>query len=280
MTRSVAVRGAQSLDVPLDQGPVVPTIHGRHERFAGWQSKATTNARQIRAWWQRWPDAIPAVVPGLVGKSCVDIDVNREYGDDGFRSLDAAGIDVTTASHVSISQGGHGRHAGFDGVTRSCSEVLPCVDLRSVDDYITEVHPMPPAEDATSQLPPELASAADWSEVYDGRGQSRLDGHGGAPDPALAALVRSIERDAYTWSIDPPRWIARRERDDAVAQVVQLGNAGHEGASAALISIRELWMLRPEPPVTELPEYQFDAAMSRAIKSADGVTNQVDDVRV
>lgn len=43
-----------------------------------WQKQATTDPAQIEAWWNEWPEAIPAAVPGLVGCFALDVDVKGD----------------------------------------------------------------------------------------------------------------------------------------------------------------------------------------------------------
>ncbi len=52
---------------------------------------ATRDEAQIRDWWRRWPDALPALVtgklPGIIG-----LDVDMRPGISGFDSLEALGV--------------------------------------------------------------------------------------------------------------------------------------------------------------------------------------------
>lgn len=62
--------------------PVFPCAPGsKHPRVPGGFQAATTNLKQVEAWWRRWPDANVAVPTGSVsGIEVVDVDRHGEAG--------------------------------------------------------------------------------------------------------------------------------------------------------------------------------------------------------
>ena len=57
--------------------PVDP-VDGKRPKIGRWQDKATTNAEQIRAWWQAWPNANIGIATGeRSGIWVLDVDVKE-----------------------------------------------------------------------------------------------------------------------------------------------------------------------------------------------------------
>jgi hypothetical protein len=42
--------------------------------ISGWRTNASTDANQIKAWWQQYPDAVPAIELGRAGLIVIDLD--------------------------------------------------------------------------------------------------------------------------------------------------------------------------------------------------------------
>ena len=75
--------------------PVFPCVPGTKRPIVrGGFHEATTNARQVEAWWRRWPDANLAVPTGAAsGVDVVDVDRHPERdGLVGFRRARDAGL--------------------------------------------------------------------------------------------------------------------------------------------------------------------------------------------
>jgi len=58
---------------------------------SGWQQRATTDAGQIRRWWQPLPDAAPGIELGCAG--LIVIDADRHGGPDGVAALERLAIE-------------------------------------------------------------------------------------------------------------------------------------------------------------------------------------------
>ncbi|MSP11815.1 MAG: DUF927 domain-containing protein [Chloroflexi bacterium] len=74
---------------------------GKHPRIAAWEHAASTDARTISAWWQRWPQANIGIAAGKSGLVVIDIDTYHG----GALELDAA----ERATITSLTGGG-GEH--------------------------------------------------------------------------------------------------------------------------------------------------------------------------
>lgn len=66
------------------QGPKCPPKSaGKHPRIKQWQVDATTDAKQVARWWQRWPGANVGIATGdASGLFVLDVD-----GDEGRQAL-------------------------------------------------------------------------------------------------------------------------------------------------------------------------------------------------
>jgi energy-coupling factor transporter ATP-binding protein EcfA2 len=88
--------------------PVTPD----KDPLAKWKTEATTNPKKIRAWWRWQPDAMPAFATGE--ESGIDVlDLDRKDGKDGFKALDALGIDPASLSWVIVETASGGWHLYF-----------------------------------------------------------------------------------------------------------------------------------------------------------------------
>ena len=87
------------------------TEHGFHD--------ATTDGAVIRAWWERWPDANPAIATGTTGPDVLDVDVKPEgNGFSALNQLKRAGILAGAAALVRTRSGG--LHIYFAGTDQGC----------------------------------------------------------------------------------------------------------------------------------------------------------------
>jgi len=102
-----------------------------------WRDKATDDLDRIKAWWRKWPDAMPGLPTGKVnGVSVVDLDVDPAKGKDGIAAYRDMGLDPDVADLVVRTAGG-GLHIYFDhqaGVANSTSKVG--VDVRGDGGYV------------------------------------------------------------------------------------------------------------------------------------------------
>jgi hypothetical protein len=133
------------------------TEHGFHD--------ATTDEAVIRAWWERWPDANPAIATGAPGPDVLDVDVKPEgNGFSALNQLKRAGILAGAAALVRTRSGG--LHVYFAGTDQGC-RALPRhhLDFKARGGYVLA----PPS--AVHGKPYELldhrpgTAALDWSKV-------------------------------------------------------------------------------------------------------------------
>jgi hypothetical protein len=66
--------------------PVFPAGPDKRPLLAGWQEKATTEAEQLRRWWDTHPGAVPAIVVGRAGLIVIDCD-RHTGGNDGIEAF-------------------------------------------------------------------------------------------------------------------------------------------------------------------------------------------------
>ncbi|APZ54096.1 VapE domain-containing protein [Salipiger abyssi] len=127
-----------NLDVALAWAEVgIPIFPARAEskrpHVTGWQDKATTDPAQLRRWWRKWPDAMPAIPTGSRSGIAV-LDLDRKNGKDGFETLRELGHDPDVLSPHVISTPSGGGHIYFrhvDGLRNSTDEIGPGVDVRA-----------------------------------------------------------------------------------------------------------------------------------------------------
>ena len=107
---------------------------GKHPRTKNGVKDATTDTKQIRAWWKQWPDAHIAIACGS-GLAVLDIDP-RHGGDESLDQLtDEIGKLPDTPE---VLTGGGGRHLYFtcDQDLPNKVSLLPGIDLRSEGGYV------------------------------------------------------------------------------------------------------------------------------------------------
>ena len=117
----------------------------KHPRV-GWIQYQTARPSefQVRAWWQRWPNANVIVVTGAISRLVV-VDVDpRHGGDESLRDLSP-----TLPDTIVCLTGGGGQHYYFQypGPVRSGAGILHGIDLRGDGGYVVA----PPSTHASSQ---------------------------------------------------------------------------------------------------------------------------------
>jgi hypothetical protein len=100
-----------NLDVALELAEVgvfVFPANAEKKPLVKWRDESTTDSAKIKAWWQRFPNAVPAIDVGKSGLLVIDAD--RHGGPDGvqaFRDLvDELGIDVSACPIIRTPSGG------------------------------------------------------------------------------------------------------------------------------------------------------------------------------
>lgn len=95
-------------DIPVLPWRWVKRKSGKWDKvphITDWPKMATTDAKQIRKWWKRWPDAQVGIVTGE--RSGIDVlDLDQKYGKDGVAALREAGHKVDSPVIVKTPSGG------------------------------------------------------------------------------------------------------------------------------------------------------------------------------
>ncbi|WP_057795258.1 bifunctional DNA primase/polymerase [Roseovarius atlanticus] len=103
-----------------------------------WPARATTDAETIRAWFDKFPDAAPAIVTGEEnGFDVLDIDVKKDC--DGFEELRKLRIPNGALSPVLVDTPSGGTHYYFkhhSGLRNSEGELAPGIDVRADGGYV------------------------------------------------------------------------------------------------------------------------------------------------
>lgn len=104
---------------------------GKHPRVAGWQSKATTDERQIRTWWTEWPEANIGIYTG--GGAFFVVDEDGDAGRLSREELEAKHAALPPTFVVATGQGAHrylGKPAGMPKITNKVA-VANGLDIRA-----------------------------------------------------------------------------------------------------------------------------------------------------
>ncbi len=102
-----------------------------------WQTKATADTDTIRAWLDRWPDAMPAMPTGDRNSlSVLDLDV-RDDGRDGISAATDLGVQMSRAFTVRTPSGGlHLYYRHRDGLTNASNHLPDGIDVRGQGGYV------------------------------------------------------------------------------------------------------------------------------------------------
>lgn len=129
----------------------------KRPHLRGWQVEATTLAPVLRAWWERWPDALVAVPTGAEsGLYVLDVD------SDDARPVARALLPPGCRPPVLPTHRERGIHLLFHGggPCRTVNGKLhPKLDVKGEGGYVVAWNPLPRPEDLPS-LPSEVVRAA------------------------------------------------------------------------------------------------------------------------
>ena len=120
---------------------------GKHPRVKGGFKVATTDARQIEAWWQKWPDSNIGIATGAVsGIVVIDID-----GANGLATLQALVAQHGALPQTPIVKTARGWHLYF-AMPATCAPI-PCstgkgLDVRGDGGYVVA----PPSRHASGHV--------------------------------------------------------------------------------------------------------------------------------
>lgn len=263
----MSTNGDRALQLAARGWHVLPTIDKR-PLVNAWQQIATTDSAQVTSWWQQWPDALPAIVPGMTGHVVVDID-RHEGKPDGMMSALHAGAPLgADVQRTSLS--GLGSHLWFQGDSPSAVGVLPGVDLRGVGGYVVVPYDLPDASSVTQPLPPQYAR--DRSPAATSAPSS--------PTGPRQPLVSSEDVQQWMESTGAGEPTARmrtyvaetpdpfRGRDvlhARIKHVVCLGAEGEPGAAWALQEMAARWLAAPHGEGPRLAHDEFVNSLARHV---------------
>ncbi len=119
--------------------PIFPA-RGSNKRphVKDWPNVATTDAAQLRRWWGRWPDAMPAIPTGERSGIAV-LDIDMKDGKDGMVTLRDLGFDSYALSPVSIPTPSGGQHRYYryaKGLGSNAGKIGPGVDMRAAGGFV------------------------------------------------------------------------------------------------------------------------------------------------
>lgn len=236
--------------------PVNPTT--KQPLIADWVNQSTRDLDVVETWfYDTFPNAYPAIVPGKSGRTVIDVDQHPDKPN-GYDSFDALGLDFPAFAGLSKSE--MGEHLYYRGASSSVNGVYPGIDRKSVGGYVMLAYQVPQVAAITDKLPPEFRSL-----TPDARGAAKRD---------VIRWLQEHDDDIRTGPmedlLDDVPWPFRGHdlMRDLVFTVVNYGDEGLHGATAALKELRDLWMEATHGE--DDPEKEFDAAVSGAIqKSTD-----------
>jgi putative DNA primase/helicase len=120
---------------------------GKHPRVRGGFKVATTDTRQIEAWWRQWPDANIGIATGAVsGIIVIDVD-----GEKGLATLRALVAQYGALPRTAIVKTARGWHWYF--LMRARCERIPCstgdgLDVRADGGHVVA----PPSRHASGHI--------------------------------------------------------------------------------------------------------------------------------
>ena len=119
--------------------PVFPArASTKRPHVKDWPNVATTDAAQLKHWWRKWPDAMPALPTGERSGVAV-LDVDMKDGKDGIATLRDLGFDPEAMSSVRVSTPSGGQHIYFrhaEGLRSSAGQIGPGVDVRAYGGFV------------------------------------------------------------------------------------------------------------------------------------------------
>ena len=258
---------------------------GKHPRTRNGLKDATTAARQIEAWFRKWPDANVGICTGATsGVIGIDIDF-RHGGDRSLADLERQHGELPETTECLT--GGGGRHLYFKhpgGTIRNRANVRPGIDVRGDGGYLLG----PPSSHISGGVyqwrsghsPDDsgvkLASAPTWllnvikndSERPAERRTSNGDGHSlllqrGQQYAAGADSVPEGERNNAAFRLAGHLASFQTEQGDRLSK-------------GEILELTRLWNLRNSPPLDD-PELQtaVASALNNGSERAPHVVTEV-----
>jgi putative DNA primase/helicase len=86
---------------------------GKEPLVKSWQEVATTDARQLRDWWRKWPEAVPGIELGRAGLIMIDPDRHAGKADGVAEFAELVANNVPLPKHPIAKTAGDGEHHYF-----------------------------------------------------------------------------------------------------------------------------------------------------------------------
>lgn len=202
-----------------------------------WENQATRDPDQIIDWWEKYPDAVPAIPPGRIGCTVVDLDTHPDKVS-GFDTALANDFPVEArTSGRSIS--GLGKHLWFRGEDYSLNEVYPGIDRKSTGGYVVVPYSLPKASSIVEQLP---------MVYFGGRRSGTSAIPEDAPDISAWAVAHGgdmspqVRRFVDSFSVP---FNGHQNALNAIRTLVGWGARGSKGTATGIDALEKLWMATP-----------------------------------
>lgn len=233
-----------------------------------WQNSATDDMEQIYEWFDvggTYENAYVAVIPALVGKTCIDIDVHEGKAS-GFETLKQLKI-PSSAMVTGTSRSGNGKHLWFDGVGTS-RQIYSGVDRKSISGLVRVPYLLPPVEDVFESLPApfQIFNSQPTGVEYSGSHEEWLTKYSEKPlSPKVASLAATA----------PVPFKGHTDLLRIQTGLVKLAVEGHGGVPEALLELKANWMAA-EHGKGVAPEVEWAQALVGAICAFGGAVPKLD----
>lgn len=168
---------------------------GKRPLIRGWQDKATCDEKQIRSWWEKWPDANIGLHVGKAGLAVIDVDPRNGGNESLKRLIDEHGRQWISSIQVRTGGGGQHFYCALPAGANVPASLAQGIDLKHGNGYVLlppSIHPngTPYAIEKGGLLDGELdfsPSLPDW--CYESRSSNPI-----AVDPDdWAAGIRNTD---------------------------------------------------------------------------------------
>lgn len=257
-----AMNGWPTFPVQPDKTP--------YRGWLDWENIATTSPTVVREWWERMPQALPAVTPGRVDKTVIDID--RKPGKpDGWESLIDRRVHVPPTTFRGASVSGLGLHLWFRDLTTSVNALLPGVDRKSRGGYVVTPYLLPPLSQIKVRVPLALQGGkvkeGATGKPYTGGVVAWFGEHNGlTPSNAVQRVVRRFSGpDAETFA-------GHDLLLEVQTHLILLAAEGHGGVPEALDRLADIWADTPHASKQD-PIAEWNTALDGAITKSGGASH-------
>lgn len=270
-TRDQAINRERALRLVADGYYVHPV--GRDKLpYGRWTATSTDDPDQIRALWQQYPDALPALSPGRSGLTVVDLDQHPGKAS-GFEAAKANGWPIN-AEVQGTSISGLGRHLWYRGCADGDRDPAPGINLRTKG-YVVVTYDLPPATSVIEPLPGPYQGYVDGEErnVREATPGTSSESHATADEVAAWMEKHTGVPDHYLleYANDWPTEPAFRGNSRLLSRLKFLTLAGEEGRSGAANAIEDLhrnWSATQHGEGAYNAEKTFLRALARAVAVA------------